>query len=386
MEYSVLSLRGIGKSKTMMCPNGSPDIDAGAWNGPEGRAAGHGLVRGDSHHANPASDGGFVLNGGEDAMFNQGADGRDVLISECGPRDGLQILKQVMSTEDKKRWLAALHGAGLAEIEVCSFVPAKLMPQMADAVEVVAFARTLPGLTVLALVPNLRGAEAALKAGATKLTIPVSGSEGHSHANVRRSRSEMVEEVARIVKLRDAIAPDVPVEANISVAFGCTIDGHVDEGEVIALAERLVGVGVDDSGLSDTTGMGNPAQVKRMFSRLIERIGDRCGAAHMHNTRGLGLANTLAAYEAGVRIFDSSHCGLGGCPHAPGASGNVVTEDMVFMFEAMGIRTGVDADRLVAARALVVKALPDVELYGMLAGAGLPKNFPYRHPVKGSLA
>lgn len=315
-------------------------------------------------------------------MVKPEEDGRDILVSECGPRDGLQILSEIMPTEAKCRWIAALHGAGLKEIEVCSFVPARLMPQMADAAEVVAFARTLPGLTVLALVPNLRGAEEALKAGATKLTIPVSGSEGHSLANVRKSRAEMVEEVARIVRLRDEIAPEVPVEANISVAFGCTIDGHVDEGEVIDLAERLVGVGVDDSGLSDTTGMANPVQVRRMFTRLIARIGQKCGAAHMHNTRGLGLVNTFAAYEAGVRIFDSSHGGLGGCPHAPGASGNVVTEDMVFMFEAMGVRTGIDAGKLVAARPIIAEALPGVELYGMLAGAGLPKNFPYPHPSK----
>lgn len=314
-------------------------------------------------------------------MVTPGMDGRDVLVSECGPRDGLQILRQNMPTEAKKRWISALYDAGLREIEVCSFVPARLMPQMADAEDVVAFARTLPGLTVLALVPNLKGAEAALRAGAGKLTIPVSGSEGHSLANVRRTRLEMVEEVARIVRLRDGIAPDVPVEANISVAFGCTIDGHVDEGEVIALAEKLVAVGVDDSGLSDTTGMANPTQVRRMFSALIDRIGERCGAAHMHNTRGLGLANTLAAYEAGVRIFDSSHCGLGGCPHAPGASGNVVTEDMVFMFEAMGVRTGVDPMRLVAARTILAEALPEVPLHGMLAGAGLPANFPYPHPA-----
>ena len=319
-------------------------------------------------------------------MFRPGKEGRDILISECGPRDGLQILREIMPTEAKKRWIAALYDAGLREIEVCSFVPAKLMPQMADAADVVAFARTLPGLTVLALVPNLRGAEAALQAGATKLTIPVSGSEGHSQANVRRSRFEMIEQVAEIVRLRDKIAPSTPVEANISVAFGCTIDGHVDEGEVIELAARLVAVGVDDSGLSDTTGMANPVQVKRMFGRLIDRIGDKCGAAHMHNTRGLGLANTLAAYEAGVRIFDSSHCGLGGCPHAPGASGNVVTEDMVFMFEAMGVRTGIDPVKLVSARALVAEALPGVDLYGMLAGAGLPKNFPYPHPTSRTAA
>ncbi len=178
----------------------------------------------------------------------EGAGGPDILISECGPRDGLQILSQLMPTEAKKRWITALHAAGLREIEVCSFVPAKLMPQMADAAEIVAFARTLPGLTVLALVPNLRGAEAAIAAGAHKLTIPVSGSEEHSLANVRKTRSEMVEEVRRIVKYRNAHAPHVPVEANISVAFGCTIAGPVSEDEVTRLCVALVEAGVDDSG------------------------------------------------------------------------------------------------------------------------------------------
>ncbi|PPD14221.1 MAG: hydroxymethylglutaryl-CoA lyase [Methylobacterium sp.] len=306
--------------------------------------------------------------------FTPGTTGLDVLVSECGPRDGLQILSRIMPTAAKKRWIAALHAAGLREIEVCSFVPAKLMPQMADAAEIVAYSRTLPGLTVLALVPNLRGAEAAIAAGAHKLTIPVSGSEEHSLANVRRTRAEMVEEVRRIVEYRNAHAPDVPVEANISVAFGCTIAGPVSEDDVTRLSVALVEAGVDDSGLSDTTGMGNPAQVKRLFTRVIGEIGDKIGAAHMHNTRGLGLANVLAAYEAGVRIFDSSHAGLGGCPHAPGASGNVVTEDMVFMFEAMGLRTGIDAAQLVASRAILAETLPGVELYGMLAGAGLPKG------------
>ncbi|MCU0818847.1 MAG: hydroxymethylglutaryl-CoA lyase [Beijerinckiaceae bacterium] len=308
-------------------------------------------------------------------VLPDGASSPDILISECGPRDGLQILSQIMPTEAKKRWIAALHAAGLREIEVCSFVPAKLMPQMADAAEIVAFASTLPGLTVLALVPNLRGAEAALAAGAHKLTIPVSGSEEHSLANVRRTRAEMVEEVRRIVDYRNAHAPHVPVEANISVAFGCTIAGPVSEDEVTRLCVSLVEAGVDDSGLSDTTGMGNPVQVKRLFTRVIGEIGEKIGAAHMHNTRGLGLANVLAAYEAGVRIFDSSHAGLGGCPHAPGASGNVVTEDLVFMFEAMGVKTGVDAASLVRSRAILSETLPGAELYGMLAGAGLPKGY-----------
>lgn len=307
--------------------------------------------------------------------FVPGGTNPDVLISECGPRDGLQILDLVMPTEAKKRWIGALHAAGLREIEVCSFVPAKLMPQMADAAEIVAFARTLPGLTVLALVPNLRGAEAALAAGAHKLTIPVSGSEEHSLANVRKTRAEMVAEVRRIVAYRNAVAPGVPVEANVSVAFGCTIAGTVPEDDVVRLAVQLVEAGVDDSGLSDTTGMANPAQVRRLFRRVISEIGEKAGAAHMHNTRGLGLANTLAAYDAGIRIFDSSLGGLGGCPHAPGASGNVVTEDLAFMLESMGLRTGIDLEKLLEARESMREGLPGIEVYGMLAEAGIPKGF-----------
>jgi hydroxymethylglutaryl-CoA lyase len=309
-------------------------------------------------------------------MKHSATDGSpEVLISECGPRDGLQILKQVMATPDKLRWIDALHAAGLREIEVCSFVPAKLMPQMADAAAVVKHALTLPGLTVLTLVPNLRGAEAALAAGAQKLTIPVSGSEAHSLANVHKTRAQMVEEVRRIVQLRNERAPHVPIEANISVAFGCTLQGPVPEDDVVRLTAQLVEAGVDDSGLSDTVGYANPAQVKRLFRRMMSEIGEKTGAAHMHNTRGLGIANCLAAYEVGVRIFDSSLCGLGGCPHSPGASGNVVTEDLVFMFESMGISTGVDLVKLMAARDVVTTGLPGVPVYGMTPDAGLPIGF-----------
>jgi hydroxymethylglutaryl-CoA lyase len=299
----------------------------------------------------------------------------EVLISEVGPRDGLQSVGATMATEHKKRWIAALHAAGLREIEVASFVPAKLLPQMADAAEVVAFARTLPGLTVMALVPNLRGAEAALRAGAHKLTIPLSASAAHSLANVRRTREEMIDEVRRIVEARNALAPQVRVEANISTAFGCTLQGEVAQDDVVRLAAAAIAAGADESGLSDTTGMANPAQVRRLFKRLFAEIGDRTGAAHMHNTRGLGLANCLAAWDVGVRTFDSSLGGLGGCPYAPGASGNVVTEDLVFMFEAMGVRTGVDLAKLIAAREPLAQGLPGEPLYGMTPQAGLPKGF-----------
>jgi hydroxymethylglutaryl-CoA lyase len=299
----------------------------------------------------------------------------EVLISEVGPRDGLQSVKAIMPTADKLRWIDALVAAGLREIEVCSFVPARLLPQMADAAEVVRHALTHPGVTVMALVPNLRGAQSALDAGVHKLTIPVSASEAHSLANVRKTRQAMIDEVRAIARLRDEVAPGVKVEAGIATAFGCTIQGEVKEDDVVRMAADCIAAGADESGLSDTTGMANPAQVRRLFNKVRAAIGDKTGAAHLHNTRGLGLANCLAAYDVGVRTFDSSLGGLGGCPYAPGASGNVVTEDLVFMFEAMGVKTGVDLQKLLAARLPLTAGLPGEPLYGMTPEAGLPKGW-----------
>jgi hydroxymethylglutaryl-CoA lyase len=301
----------------------------------------------------------------------------DILISEVGPRDGLQSVRATMPTADKRAWIDALHGAGLREIEVGSFVPARHLPQMADVAEVVRHSLGKPGLTVMALAPNLRGAAAAIAAGVHKVTLPVSASEAHSLANVRQTRAEMVEVVREVVRLRDAQAPQVRIEVGLSTAFGCTLQGPVPDDDVVRLAAALAAAGVDEIGLSDTTGMANPAQVRRLFQRVRAEIGARTGSAHLHNTRGLGLANCLAAYDVGVRIFDSSHGGLGGCPYAPGASGNVVTEDLVFLFESMGVATGVDLDRLIRARALLQAGLPGEPLYGMTPDAGLPKGFVY---------
>lgn len=300
-----------------------------------------------------------------------------VLISEVGPRDGLQSVARTLPLVHKRAWISALHGAGLQEIEVGSFVPAGLLPQLADTAAVVQHALTLPGLRVMALVPNLRGAQAAVAAGVHKLTVPVSASAAHSLANVRKTPPQMVAEVQRIAQWRRDHAPGVALEVGLSTAFGCTLQGAVPEDEVIHLAEQLVAAGVDELGLSDTTGMAHPAQVRRLFTRLRAAIGTHAGAAHLHNTRGLGLANCLAAFEVGVRSFDSSLAGLGGCPYAPGASGNVVTEDLVYLFEAMGVPTGVDLHALVAARAPLHAGLPGEPLYGQLPGAGLAPGFTY---------
>ena len=298
-----------------------------------------------------------------------------VRISEVGPRHGLQSVAATMPTEHKLRWIDALYAAGLREIEVCSFVPARLLPQMADAREVVRHALTLPGLTVVALVPNLRGAQAALEAGAHKLAVPVSASTARSLANVSRTPEEMVRELRAMSRLRDDTAAGVRLEAGISTAFGCTLQGAVAEDDVIRLAAQCTQAGADEAGLSDTVGYADPARVRRLFRRLRAEIGDKAGAAHMHNTRGLGLASCLAAYDEGVRSFDSSLGGLGGCPYAPGASGNVVTEDLVFMFEAMGVGTGVDLEKLIAARAPLQAGLPGEPLYGMAALAGFPNGW-----------
>src|SRR3954468_16282934 len=295
----------------------------------------------------------------------------EVVICEVGPRDGLQNAKHLMPTAAKKSWIRALADAGLKEIEVGSFVPPKLIPAMADTAEIVAFARTIPGLKVVALAPNLKGFQRALEAGAHKVTFPVSASRAHSESNVRMTPDEMVEEVRKCAR---ASHPGVEIEGAVSTAFGCTMQGEVPEDDVVRIAAELASF-CDAVALADTVGYANPAQVKRVFTKVLSAIGPKLEGAHFHNTRGLVLANALAAYEVGVRSFDSSMAGLGGCPFAPGASGNVITEDLVFMFESMGISTGIDLARLFKAREILVAAIPEEPVYGHTPVAGLPKGF-----------
>jgi hydroxymethylglutaryl-CoA lyase len=295
-----------------------------------------------------------------------------------GPRDGLQSIKPVMPLAAKKAWITAEAAAGVTEIEVGSFVPAHILPQLADTAEVVAYARTIPGLTVAVLVPNLKGAEAAVRAGAHKITIPLSASETHSLKNVRRTHAQMLEETRGIVALIRSLPQEQRprFEGGLSTAFGCTIEGNVPAEKVVRLAEALMEAGCDEVGLSDTTGYANPAQVKDLVKRVKAAVGDHAlSGLHLHNTRGLGLANVLAGLEVGITTFDSSLGGLGGCPFAPGASGNIVTEDLVFMLESMGLKTGIDLPRLLEVRRILLEALPSEELYGFTPDAGLPLGF-----------
>ena len=294
-----------------------------------------------------------------------------VHICEVGPRDGLQNAHHLMPTEAKKAWIGALAAAGLKEIEVGSFVPPKLIPAMADTSEVVKYSIGIKNLKVVALAPNLKGFQRALEAGAHKVTFPVSASRKHSESNVRMTPEQMVEEVRKCAAHPH---PGVEIEGAVSTAFGCTMQGEVPEDDVVRIATALAEF-CDCVALADTVGYANPAQIKRIFAKVRKAIGPKLEAAHLHNTRGLGLANALAAYEEGVRHFDSSMGGLGGCPFAPGASGNVITEDLVFMFESMGVKTGIDLQKLFVARKILAEAIPAEPIYGHIPVAGLPKGF-----------
>ncbi|MEP2990537.1 MAG: hydroxymethylglutaryl-CoA lyase [Parasphingorhabdus sp.] len=303
---------------------------------------------------------------------------QSVTISEVGPRDGLQSVDSIMPTEAKKAWIKAMAEAGVSEIEVGSFVPPKLLPQLADTAEIVEYAKTIAGLDVVTLVPNLKGAERAIACGPGKISIPFSMSETHSINNVRKDHPAMIAEIKAIANLvaEQPLDQRPHFEVGLSTAFGCTMEGSIPDDQIVRLAEAAMEAGVAEVGLSDTTGYANPAQVTRLVRKVRAAIGDdKLNTLHLHNTRGLGLANVMAGLEEGITTFDSSLGGLGGCPFAPGASGNIVTEDLVFMLEAMGISTGIDLEKLLKVRDIVAQALPDESLYGFTPDAGLPLGF-----------
>jgi hydroxymethylglutaryl-CoA lyase len=306
--------------------------------------------------------------------------GDRVRIREVGMRDGLQSVADIVPTETKLAWLDAEYAAGVREIEVSSFVPPKLLPQLADAEAVVRHALTLPGLVVSALIPNSRGAERGLALGVHEMNFVLSVSEGHNKSNVRRSTDESIEDFRRVVQLCHEHAADrrPRVNCGLATAFGCTIEGDVDEDRVRRIANMVAEAGADGIALADTVGYGQPAAIGRVFRKVMADVAPLPVTAHFHDTRGLGLANVLAAFAAGCTAFDASLGGLGGCPYAPGASGNIVLEDTVFLFEAMGCDTGIDIAKLARPRAILHAALPAAPLYGAIAKAGLPRNF---HPV-----
>ncbi len=291
-----------------------------------------------------------------------------ILVSEVGPRDGLQSIKQVMPLAAKQAWIAAEAAAGVREIEVGSFVPPSLLPQMADTAELVAFARTIPGLNVVALVPNAKGAARAVVAGVHAMSLPFSMSESHSLRNVRKDHPAMLAEITEIAQI--AAGAGVHFAVGLSTAFGCTIEGAVSEEQVVRLAAAAAEAGAQEFSLSDTTGYADPAQVKRLIRKVRSVVGDMLTTLHLHNTRGLGLANALAGLDEGITTLDASLGGLGGCPYAPGASGNLVTEDLVLMLNAMGLETGIDLEMLLAVRTILAEALPGEPLYGFTPDAG----------------
>ena len=297
-----------------------------------------------------------------------------VTLREVGLRDGLQSIARTLPTEHKKQWIQAAYEAGVREIEVGSFVPPRLLPQLADTAELVAFARTLPGLRVSVLVPNLKGAERAMDSGADWMLLPLSASHAHSLANLRKTPDEVLAEIGAIVQARRARGARIGVEVGISTAFGCTLQGAVAEAEVLRLVRAVQALGVDRVGLADTVGYADPRQVGRLFASVRAVAGDRLACGHFHDTRGLGMANVMAALQVGETRFDACLAGIGGCPHAPGASGNVATEDLVYLFDSMGIDTGIDFAQLATLRERVAGWLAGENLHGSIARAGLPKT------------
>ncbi|MFG0599720.1 hydroxymethylglutaryl-CoA lyase [Delftia sp. WSY_4] len=299
---------------------------------------------------------------------------QSAVIREVGLRDGLQSIQTVLSTERKKEWIRDAYAAGQREIEVGSFVPARLLPQLADTAELVAYARTLPGLFVSVLVPNLRGAESALASGADLMLVPLSASHAHSLANLRKTPDEVVAEVARMRAARDSAGSKMLIEGGIGTAFGCTLQGRVEPAEVLRCMQALLDAGADRVSLADTVGHGGPGQVQSLFEQARRIAGERFWCGHFHDTRGLALANVHAALQTGVTRFDATLAGIGGCPHAPGASGNASTEDLAFMLDTMDIGTGLDIEALLRLRAKVAAWLDGESLHGALWRAGLPRS------------
>ena len=299
----------------------------------------------------------------------------NAVVREVGLRDGLQSIATIIPTSRKTEWIRDAFEAGQREIEVGSFVPARLLPQLADTAELLAYANTLPGLRASVLVPNLKGAERAIEGKAHLMILPLSASHAHSLANLRKTPDDVVAELGRIRAARDAAGSTTLIEGGVGTAFGCTLQGRVDQAEVLRLMQALLDAGADRVSLADTVGYADPRSVRELCEKAIAIAGERFCCGHFHDTRGMALANVYAALEAGVNRFDASLAGIGGCPHAPGASGNAATEDVAYMLASMGVDTGIDLARLLALRAKVAGWLEGETLHGALHLAGIPTTF-----------
>ena len=300
-----------------------------------------------------------------------------ITVREVGLRDGLQIHPTFMPTADKLAWIAAEAAAGVGEIEVTSYVPPKLIPQFSDAGDVTLGALKIPKLMVAALIPNLRGAQRGIELGVHKLNFVMSVSATHNMKNVRRTPEDSITDFRAIVELikTQPQGRRPIIVGGLSTALGCSYEGRIATAQVVSYAKQLVEAGADELVVADTVGYADPNLVREVFKAVRSEVGPIIVGAHFHDTRGIGLANVVAALECGITHFDASLAGLGGCPFAPGASGNIVMEDLCFMLDSMGFETGVDIERLIEMRKIIAHALPDISMQGALAKAGLPRNY-----------
>jgi len=281
-------------------------------------------------------------------------------------------VKTFPSTAAKQRWMREEYAAGVRHFAVGSFLPASRFPQFADVRELIRTLASLPGAHGIALALNERGVNEALASGVAEIASVVSATEEHSQANARRSRDQAIANIRRLCQLRDASSHKPVVNAAISMALGCSITGPVDPNEVVKLVEKCLEAGVDFVAIADTVGYAGPKQVGDLTGAIVKLSGPKPVCIHLHDTRGMGIANASAALDAGARILDGSLGGLGGCPFAPGATGNVVFEDLVFLCESKGFDTAIDVEKLVAVRSILKSEMPGEPLYGGLARAGLP--------------
>ena len=301
-----------------------------------------------------------------------------LVLRELGLRDGLQMTSSWLRTESKIEWIRLAADAGVRHFEVGSFLPPSTFPQFADVDALADAVRAIPGAVSSALVLNERGAADALRSAVDEIVVPVSATEAHSMANMRRSRKDAIQLLREVSDMAGQSGGGACVGAAISVAFGCSTAGEVREDEVARLAADCAAAGASCIAVADTVGFAGPLQVSRLCRLLVREFTGMPLKVHLHDTRGTGLANAYAALEEGIRILDGTIGGLGGCPFAPGASGNIVFEDLIFLCERCGYPTGIDLRKLMRVREILEKELPNEPLHGKIAQADVPGTIGWR--------